>query len=434
MIKFTRPVKAIIKTLANLKFAIGSLFLLGFVIAIGTIVEQDQPLIFYQENYPENNSLFGFLNWHFIVDLQLNKIYTAWWFLSLVVLFASSLLSCTFTTQLPSIKAFKIWKFYSKEKFLKNLPVSTNFHPGKFNSMLYYCNAKNYNVFRQNKKGYAYVGLLGRVAPILVHFSIILLLFGSLFSAFNGFTAQQFIPRGEVGHIQNLTKLGAISNLPQDLNFRINDFWITYNSNLETDQFYSDISIINDYGKELNRKKIFVNEPLVFNGITFYQTDWDIIGLKVRLKDGKDFQLPLKKLNKGGRNFWFCTLPTQPDSQSGISLLLNDLTGRVSVFSPNGTLLKVVSLGQNFEITNGVELSLLSFLTITGVQIKADPGIAIVYLSFLILMVSIYVSFFTYSQIWLLQTPDKIETGGTSNRAVLFFQQEFRQLTEQVNP
>ena len=54
------------KKLANLQFAIGLLFTIGIMIAIGTIIEQDQGLNFYKENYPEINPLFGFLNWKII--------------------------------------------------------------------------------------------------------------------------------------------------------------------------------------------------------------------------------------------------------------------------------------------------------------------------------------------------------------------------------
>jgi hypothetical protein len=47
-------------------------------------------------------------------------------------------------------------------------------------------------------------------------------------------------------------------------------------------------------------------------------------------------------------------------------------------------------------------------------------------------MLSIYVSFFTYSQIWLVETTKNISIGGTSNRAVLFFQQQFRKILKRV--
>jgi cytochrome c biogenesis protein len=43
-------------------------------------------------------------------------------------------------------------------------------------------------------------------------------------------------------------------------------------------------------------------------------------------------------------------------------------------------------------------------------------------------MVSIYVSFFTYSQIWFVEVKKNIVVGGKSNRAVLFFQQEFKKI------
>ena len=52
-----------LKKLANLQFAIALLITIGFMVAIGTIIEQDQNLNFYKENYPEINPMFGFLTW-----------------------------------------------------------------------------------------------------------------------------------------------------------------------------------------------------------------------------------------------------------------------------------------------------------------------------------------------------------------------------------
>ena len=45
-------------------------------------------------------------------------------------------------------------------------------------------------------------------------------------------------------------------------------------------------------------------------------------------------------------------------------------------------------------------------------------------------MVSIYVSFLSYSQIWELESNFDLVTGGTSNRAVLSFQEEFRRIVK----
>ena len=52
--------------------------------------------------------------------------------------------------------------------------------------------------------------------------------------------------------------------------------------------------------------------------------------------------------------------------------------------------------------------------------------------SFLLLMVSIYVSFFNYSQFGLLRVKNTLFIGGKSNRAILFFQEEFRKIIKQT--
>ena len=59
---------------------------------------------------------------------------------------------------------------------------------------------------------------------------------------------------------------------------------------LKTDQFYSDLSILDQDGKELKTKIVFVNEPLIYKDLVFYQTDWDIVGLKLRLEGNKIFK------------------------------------------------------------------------------------------------------------------------------------------------
>ena len=74
---------SIFKKLANLKFAIGLLFLIGVVIALGTFIEQEQSLIYYQNNYPNTSPIFGFVDWKFILRFNLDHVYTAFWFSSM---------------------------------------------------------------------------------------------------------------------------------------------------------------------------------------------------------------------------------------------------------------------------------------------------------------------------------------------------------------
>jgi len=417
-----------LKNLANLQFAITLLLTIGLVIAIGTIIEQDQSLTFYKENYPETSPLFGFLTWKLITFFSLDKLYQAWWFVILLFLFGSSLLACTFTTQLPSLKTFKLWKFINKPKRYKNLSIQDDLDLGFSNTIAYNCNEKRYHFFRQRKKGYGYSGLLGRIAPIVVHGSIIILLLGSTIGSFGGYNAQEIIPVGEIFHIQNLTKFGTSSYVPQDISCRINNFWITYTKELKTDQFYSDLSLLNNEGVEIRRKVVFVNEPLIYKDLFFYQTDWDIVGLKLKLDNKNVFQIPLKRITKQGARFWFGSLNLNQANNIPLTVVINDLKGKLVLYDSKGEFIQELGLGESFKGENNVNIEFIDFITSTGLQIKSDPGINVVYLSFLLLMVSIYVSFFTYSQIWLVEAKKSIIVGGKSNRAVLFFQQEFRKI------
>ena len=90
--------------------------LIGFLISLGTFIEQDQTLNFYKLNYPETNKIFGFIDWHFIFFLNLNRIYNSYWFIFLLFVFAASLIACTFTTQLPLLQKFKLWQFLKSSK------------------------------------------------------------------------------------------------------------------------------------------------------------------------------------------------------------------------------------------------------------------------------------------------------------------------------
>ena len=420
--------KKVLKKLANLQLAISLLLLIGIVIAVGTIIEQDQTLSFYKESYPEGNPLFGFLTWKTILFFHLDKLYTNWWFSGLILLFASSLLACTFTTQLPSIKTFKLWKFLKKESQYDRLSTRSQLTLESYNSVAYNCNEQKYHFFKQKTTGYAYSGLLGRVAPVIVHISIILLLFGSSLNSFGGYNVQEIVPRGEIAHFQNVIKFGNFTTVPQTLSCRINDFWITYTKDFKTDQFYSDLSLLDQEGKELKRKVVFVNEPLVFDNTTIYQTDWDIVGLKIRVNNDAIFQIPLKRITKGGNRFWFGSFPISNNTRETLTIVSNDLRGKVYLYNTQGNSIGEVGIGESISINSNLSIQVLDFITSTGLQIKSDPGIIVTYSSFLLLMISVYVSFLTYSQLWCLEKKECLSLGGTSNRAVLFFQDEFRKI------
>jgi cytochrome c biogenesis protein len=69
----------------------------------------------------------------------------------------------------------------------------------------------------------------------------------------------------------------------------------------------------------------------------------------------------------------------------------------------------------------------------TGLQIKADPGVPIVYAGFFLLMLGVVASYFSHSQVWALQQDDRLYVGGKTNRAQVAFEQEMLQILANVD-
>ena len=88
------------------------------------------------------------------------------------------------------------------------------------------------------------------------------------------------MPKGEIFHIQNPIKIGNITILP-DLNTRVNDFWVEYEDN-RIKQFYTNLSILNFNGKEIKNQTISVNNPLRYQNVDFYQSDWNLLGIRIK--------------------------------------------------------------------------------------------------------------------------------------------------------
>ncbi|QLE54514.1 cytochrome c biogenesis protein [Nostoc sp. TCL26-01] len=422
--KFLR--REFLPVLTDLRLAIALLLIIALFSVSGTVIEQGQSPAFYQANYPEHPALFGFLSWKVIQVVGLDHVYRTWWFLSLLVLFGTSLTACTFTRQLPALKAAQRWKYYEEPKQFQKLALSAELDAGSLNSFHQLLQNRRYKIFQEKDHIlYARKGIIGRIGPIIVHIGLVTILLGSIWGAMTGFIAQEMIPSGETFQVNNIIDAGPLAApVPKDWSVKVNRFWIDYTPKGGIDQFYSDMSVLDDQGKEVDHKKIFVNQPLRYHGVTFYQTDWGISSVRVRVNKSPVFQIPMALLDtKGQGRIWGTWIPTKPDMSEGVSLLAKDLQGMVLIYDAQGKLVDTVRTGMSTQV-NGVTLKILDVVGSTGLQIKADPGIPIVYTGFAVLMLGVIMSYFSHSQIWALQTGDRLYIGGKTNRAQVAFEQE----------
>ena len=77
------------------------------------------------------------------------------------------------------------------------------------------------------------------------------------------------------------------------------------------------------------------------------------------------------------------------------------------------------TFNKNFPIV------LVDILSSTGLQIKTDPGIPLIYMGVFFLMLSTLISYITYSQIWVINDNKTMFIGGNTSRATFDFEIEF---------
>lgn len=418
-----------IKRLSNLTFAIIILLLIASLSIIGTIIEQDQNLEFYRKTYPNSNNILGFLDWHIIKYLQLDHLYTNWWFISLITIFISSLTVCTFSTQLPILRNARKWKFYYKKQQILNLEKNAFLSSPSPSTLIYTLNHQKYLVFQQNNKIYAYKGLIGRLSPIFVHFSIILLLVGSLLSLSGEFVVQEIIPNGETIHTQNIINAGKLSYIQQDYSIRVNNFFIQYNPDNSVKQFLSNISIVTDSGVEVKKGIIKVNSPMYFKNMTIYQNDWDIIAIRLKLNDSTLLQIPCRPFIQNKNKIWISTIKIS--DKNIIYIIIPNLRGELYFYNAHGNLITKTNTNKtvNFKMFS---ITIEDIISRTGLQIKADPGTTIVYFSFALLILSILTSYISYSQLWIIHsTYTQFQLGGNTNRGYLTFEEDLEEIQKQ---
>ena len=412
---------------ADLRFAIIILLIIGGCSIIGTVIEQDQSIDIYKVNYPINQKIFGILSWDIIIKFGFDHIYKTWWFLTLILIFGLSLITCTFLQQFPVLKISRRCQFFRKLQQFNRLKISATVEDFSLNKILRRLKNRKYSIFQQKNIFYCYKGLLGRIAPIIVHFSMVLILFGTITGALFGFKAQEIIPKSETFHIQNILSSGQFTTIP-NVSIRVNDFWITYTKRKTINQFYSDISILNIDGKEIKRKTSFVNSPLIYKNIYYYQTDWNLVGLRLGILNNQIFEYPLINIATSQNKIWLTWIPETTKLTNGVILIVDNLQGYCSVYNDFGKFLGNVEVNELLNLNS--PFALFEILSSTGLQIKTDPGIPIIYIGFLLLMLSTLASYITYSQIWIIKTNQRVFVGGNTNRALFEFELEFFNLIQ----
>ena len=166
-----------------------------------------------------------------------------------------------------------------------------------------------------------------------------------------------------------------------------------------------------------------------YKGIVFYQTDWGIASLNLVLDDSNLIDIPLTLVDTSPNNrFWISNLSQFKSlGIDNVLLVLQDLTGKLSLYDSNKNIIGEASIGEFFSL-NGHTIRIIDIVPSTGLQIKSDPGTLFVYIGFFMLMISTLLSYISYSQVWAFKNLDNLYVAGQTNRAIYYFEKKFSQI------
>ena len=117
--------KNLILKISSLRFAISLIIFIAIASGIGTFIPQGSNNKFYIDNFG-STPIFGFLDGEKVLKLQLDHIYTSFWFLFTLILLCVSLAACSFRRQIPSLKASLKWVEYKSEKKFSKLQLTSS--------------------------------------------------------------------------------------------------------------------------------------------------------------------------------------------------------------------------------------------------------------------------------------------------------------------
>ncbi|CAI9769907.1 unnamed protein product [Fraxinus pennsylvanica] len=116
----------------------------------------------------------------------------------------------------------------------------------------------------------------------------------------------------------------------------------------------------------------------------------------------------------------------------GISMLARDLQSIV-LYDQEGKFAGVRRPNSKLPIDiDGFKIVVIDAIGSTGLDLKTDPGVPIVYAGFGALMLTTRISFLSHSQIWALQDGTTVVIGGKTNQAKGEFPEEMNWLLNQL--
>lgn len=436
--------------LASVRLAIIIFAFIAITSIAGTILDQKGD---HAKNLEILSTIFGeslapTLFW--VADsLGFTDMYDSWWFTGLLLLFSVNLIICS-VDRLP-----RIWKLVNEsmvpmpEEKLRKFPVHREItvrgNPDEVKdevaAALRKMRFSAKEMKDENGRSFcAQRGKYSRLGVIVTHFSILFILMGALIGMRFGYKAYLNLPEGALS--------GSVFSangheVPLGFQIRCDNFKVDYYDKSDMPKEYRSWLTIFENGKEVVRKSITVNAPLKYKGITFYQSSYGMVprdldkgifvlnavshdrrGI-VNLRLGESFHIsenlsarivdfsPALRFDQSGHSFTYANQMSNPAafiqfSEKG----KNTFSGWVLARHP-----------QTWQLPDGSRVEFLDYWGVeyTGLQVRKDPGVWVVYFGCIAMSVGLFMVFFmSHRKLWIRLVDERNATrvviGGTANK------------------
>jgi cytochrome c biogenesis protein len=431
------------QNLSSMRLTISLFLTLAACSIIGTLLPQGTTLEELHRHYSPS------LSW-WIDTLSLNDLYRAGWFRMILLLLCVNLIICTLQRLPKTLKLLKhrdelirperLAKFSCHTEITSYQPLDatqaqlTKIVAEEFAPLEPLANPNAFSAVAER-------GRWSRMMVYVIHFSVLVILVGALLGSIFGFKGFMNLAEGETSDEVMLARAMQAVTLPFQI--RCDNFAVSFYDNGAPKEYRSDLTII-DKGREILSQSIWVNDPLTYEGVTFYQASYGTFL--------KQVEVELENRETGGTHR--LTLPCResvpiPGTQDEIEVVQYQEN-----FSSFGQAAAIMLLQEGQQPTgswilidmpefhgNRIQNYRVKVLNIeksryTGLQVKQDPGVWFVYIGFTAMLMGIAMTFYTsHRKLWVWASAGKkggnsttVFIAGRTNKNSLAFEEEFNRL------
>ncbi len=430
---------------SSVRLAIFLLIILAVTSIIGTIIPQGETLQYYLNN-------FGPGMFKAIKLLRLDDTYHSWWYLTLLGLFSLNLVICTFNRLPFTLKLFKRDYIDVTPDYLRRVTYRREWHVAtgdlaglreallsKLREIAGPYREKRLDdggtVFLSERGKWSYWGLYG------LHISILIIFAGAVYGSLTGFKGRIMLLEGETTD-HAMAAADPSEKIPLGFAVRCDRFFVDFYDTGAPKEFRSDLTII-DNGREVLKKSILVNDPLTYKGVTFYQSSYQSIpevSVKVSSPSGASRTLVIPAFQRvswpeAGLTMGLVKFLSNVHGVPAARIWIGDATGRAdAMWLFQGATKEFTAGGKPYRL----ELLTASERYMTGLQVKKDPGVWIVWLGCTGLILGFAIVFWVgHRRVWLYIGPGEKGTvvllGGQTNKNKLKFEKDFNTLAEAID-